>query len=184
MTEKERILKLLRDDIITIAETIEMLDRLNPQNTIEEKQVEQKIPEKPIEIKIPEKTFEERISEIAEEVFNDFAKHSEDMQVVLNIMKEKDWVYFNEPVNYESVKNMIIQNTEHAIKYMIEQVAKEEGYCGTVSCGGFEVMVRASDDPNDDEIEIEIKFIPYSGFGDCSLSELKKLYNKKYPGIL
>ena len=170
MTEKERILKLLRDGIITIEESIDMLDRLNSQNNVEKKPVEQKV---------PEKTFDERISEIAEEAFNDFAKHSEDMGVVLKIMKEKDWVYFDEPVNYNSVKNTIIRNTKDAITYMIEQVRKDEGYCGTVSCGGFEVTAMGSDDPNDDDIDIEIKFIPYSGFGDCSLSELKKLHQKK-----
>ena len=175
MTEKERILKLLRDGVITIEESIDMLDRLNPQNTTEKKPVEQKV---------PEKTFDERISEIAEEAFNDFAKHSEDMGVVLKIMKEKDWVYFDEPVNYNSVKSTIIRNTKDALTYMIEQARKGEGYCGTVSCGGFEVTAMCSDDPKDDDIEIEIKFIPYSGFGGCSLSELKKLHNKKYPVIL
>jgi hypothetical protein len=175
MTEKERILKLLRDGIITIEESIDMLDRLNPQNNVEEK---------PVEKKVPEKTFDERISEIAEESFNDFAKHSEDIGVVLKIMKEKDWVYFDEPVNYNSVKNTIIRNTKDALTYMIEQAIKGEGYCGTVSCGGFEVTAMCSDDPKDDEIEIEIKFIPYSGFGDCSLSELKKLHRKKYPVVL
>jgi hypothetical protein len=174
MTEKERILKLLRDGIITIEESIDMLDRLNPQNNVEEKPVEQKV---------PEKTFDERISEIAEEAFNHFAKHSEDMGVVLKIMKEKDWVYFNEPVNYNSVKNTIIRNTKDALTYMIEQVAIGEGYCGTVSSGGFEVTAMGSDDPNDDDIDIEIKFIPYSGFGDCSLSELKNLHKKKYTTV-
>ena len=171
MTEKERILKLLRDGVITIEESIDMLDRLNSQNNVEQKPVEQKV---------PEKTFDERISEIAEESFNDFASHSENMQVVLKIMKEKDWVYFDEPVNYNSVKSTIIRNTKDALTYMIEQARKGEGYCGTVSCGGFEVTAIGSDDPKDDDIEIEIKFIPYSGFGDCSLSELKKLHNKKY----
>ena len=174
MTEKERILKLLRDGVITIEESIDMLDRLNPQNIVEEKQVEQKV---------PEKTFDERISEIAEEAFNDFAKHSEDMGVVLKIMKEKDWVYFDEPVNYNSVKSTIIRNTKDALNYMIEQVVIGEGYCGTVSCGGFEVTAMCSDEPDDDDIEIEIKFIPYSGFGDCSLSELKKLHQKKYTTV-
>ena len=175
MTEKERILKLLRDGVITIEESIDMLDRLNPQNIVEEKPVEQKA---------PEKTFDERISEIAEEAFNDFANHSENMGSVLKIMKEKDWVYFDEPVNYNSVKNTIIRNTKDALTYMIEQAIKGEGYCGTVSCGGFEVTAMCSDDPKDDEIEIEIKFIPYSGFGDCSLSELKKLHSKKYTAVL
>jgi hypothetical protein len=175
MTEKERILKLLRDGIITIEESIDMLDRLNPQNIVEEK---------PIEKKVPEKTFDERISEIAEEAFKDFANHSENMETVLKIMKEKNWVYFNEQVNYSSVKNTIIRNTKEAITYMIEQVAIGEGYCGTVSSGGFEVTALGSDDPNDDDIEIEIKFIPYSGFGGCSLSELKKLHNKKYTTVI
>lgn len=175
MTEKERILKLLRDGVITIEESIDMLDRLNPQNTVEEK---------PVEKKVPEKTFDERISEIAEKAFNDFAKHSENLKVVLNIMKEKDWKYFGEPVNYKTVKETIIRNTKDAITYMIEQAIKGEGYCGTVSCGGFEVTAMGSDDPFDDEIEIEIKFIPYSGFGGCSLSELKNLHSKKYTVVL
>lgn len=174
MTEKERILKLLRDGVITIEESIDMLDRLNPQNIVEEKPVEQKV---------PEKTFDEQISEIAEDAFNDFANHSENMRVVLKIMKEKDWVYFNEPVNYNSVKNTIIRNTKDALTYMIEQVVIGEGYCGTVSSGGFEVTAMGSDDQNDDDIEIEIKFIPYSGFGSCSLSELKNLHKKKYTQI-
>ena len=171
MTEKERILKLLRDGIITIEESIDMLDRLNPQNTVEKK---------PIEQKVQEKTFDERILEIAEEVFKDFVENSNQLQTVLDIMKEKDWVYFDKPVNYNSVKEVIIRNTKDALTYMIEQTIKGEGYCGTVSCGGFEVTAMCSDDLKDDDIEIEIKFIPYSGFGDCSLSELKKLHNKKY----
>ena len=174
MTEKERILKLLRDGVITIEESIDMLDRLNSQNIVEEKPVEQKV---------PEKTFDERISEIAEEAFNDFAKHSEDMGVVLKIMKEKDWVYYNEPVNYNSVKSTIIRNTKDALNYMIEQAIIGEGCSGTVSCGGFEVTAVCSNEPDDDDIEIEIKFIPYSGFGDCSLSELKNLHKKKYTQI-
>lgn len=175
MTEKERILKLLRDGVITIEESIDMLDRLNSQNIVVEKPVEQKV---------PEKTFDERISEIAEEAFNDFAKHSENMGVVLKIMKEKDWVYYNEPVNYNSVKSTIIRNTKDALSHMIEQVIIGEGCCGTVSCGGFEVTAMCSDEPDDDDdIEIEIKFIPYSGFGDCSLSELKNLHKKKYTQI-
>lgn len=174
MTEKERILKLLRDGVITIEESIDMLDRLNPQNTVEEKPVEQKV---------PEKTFDERIYEIAEEAFNDFAKHSENLKVVLNIMKEKNWEYFGEPVNYKTVKETIIRNTKDAITYMIEQAVKGDGYYGTISCGGFEVTAMGSDDSNDDSIDIEIKFIPYSGFGGCSLSELKKLHGKKYTQI-
>lgn len=175
MTEKERILKLLIDGVITIEESIDMLDRLNPQNTVEEKPVEQKV---------PEKTFDERISEIAEEAFKDFADNSENMLAVLEIMKGKNWKYFNEEVNYNSVKKTIIRNTKDALTYMVDQIVKGEGYCGTVSCGGFEVTAMGSDDPNDDDIEIEIKFIPYSGFGGCSLSELKKLHNKKYPVVL
>ena len=174
MTEKERILKLLRDGVITIEESIDMLDRLNPQNITEEKPAEQKV---------PEKTFDERILEIAEEAFNDFANHSENMQVVLEIMEGKNWKYFNEEVNYNSVKKTIIRNTKDAITHMVEQAIKEEGYCGTVSSGRFEVTAMGSDDPNDDDVEIEIKFIPYSGFGGCSLSELKKLHNKKYTQI-
>ena len=175
MNEKERILKLLIDGIITIEETIDMLDRLNPKDNVAVKPVEQKV---------PEKTFDERISEIAEEAFNDFANHSENLQVVLKIMEEKEWVYFNEPVNYNSVKNTIIRNTKDALTCMVEQAVKGEGCCGTVSSGGFEVTAMCSDDPNDDGIDIEIKFIPYSGFGDCSLSELKNLHNKKYPVVL
>lgn len=175
MTEKERILKLLRDGVITIEESIDMLDRLNPQNSVDEKPVEQKV---------PEKTFDERISEIAEEAFNDFADNSENMQVVLDIMKEKDWVYFEDPVNYTTVKETIIRNTKDALTCMVEQVVKEEGYCGTVSCGGFEVTAMCSDDPNEDDIDIEIKFIPYEGFCSCSLSELKKLHHKKYTTVL
>lgn len=175
MTEKERILKLLRDGIITIEESIDMLDRLNQQNITEEKQVEKKV---------PEKTFDERISEIAEEAFNDFEEQSNHLQAVLHIMKEKNWVYFYEPVNYDSVKDVIIRNTKNALVYMIEQTIKGEGYCGTVSGGGFEVTAMCSDDPKDDDIEIEIKFIPYSGFGSAGLSELKKLYKKKYPVVL
>lgn len=175
MNEKERILKLLRDGVITIEESIDMLDRLNPQNTIEEKQVEEKI---------PEKTFDERISEIAEEAFNDFEESSNHLQTVLNIMKEKDWEYLGEPVNYETVKEMIIRNIKHALTYMVEQVVKGEGYSGTISCGGFEATAMCSDDPKDDEIEIEIKFIPYYGLGSAGLSELKKLHSKKYPVVL
>ena len=105
------------------------------------------------------------------------------MGVVLKIMKEKDWVYYNEPVNYNSVKSTIIRNTKDALSHMIEQAIIGEGCCGTVSCGGFEVTAMCSDEPDDDDIEIEIKFIPYSGFGDCSLSELKNLHKKKYTQI-
>lgn len=180
MTEKERILKLLRDGVITIEESIDMLDRLNPQNNVEEEPVKRKR----IEQKVPEKTFDERISEIAEESFNDFEENSNHLQDVLNIMKEKKWEYFGEPVNYKTVKETIIRNTKDALTYMIGQARKGEGYCGTVSCGGFEVTAIGSDDPTDDDIEIEIKFIPYSGFGDCSLSELKKLHSKKYTDVL
>lgn len=175
MTEKERILKLLKDGVITIEESIDMLDRLNQQNSVDEKPVEQKV---------PEKTFDERISEIAEEAFNDFANNSENMQVVLDIMKEKDWVYLNDPVNYTTVKETIIKNTKDALIYMVEQVVKDEGHYGIVSCGGFEVTAMCSDNPDDDEIDIDIKFIPYEGFGGCSLSELKKLYKKKYPVVI
>lgn len=175
MTEKERILKLLRDGIITIEESIDMLDRLNPLNNVEKK---------PIEQKVPEKTFDERILEIAEEAFNDFVENSNQLQTVLDIMKDKDWVYFDKPVNYNSVKEVIIRNTKDALTYMVEQTIKGEGYCGTVSCGGFEVTAMCSDDPEDDDIEIEIKFIPYSGYGNACLSELKNLHRKKYPVVL
>lgn len=178
MTEKERILKLLRDGIITIDEAIDMLDRLNPQNIVDEK------PDKPTEQKVQEKTFDERISEIAEEAFNDFEENSNKLQTVLNIMKEKNWEYFGEPVNYNSVKNTIIRNTKTALTYMVEQAVKGEGYCGTVSSGGFEVSAMGSDDPYDDSVDIEIKFIPYSGFGGAGLTELKKLHSKKYPVVL
>lgn len=175
MTEKERILKLLRDGVITIEESIDMLDRLNPLNNVEKK---------PIEQKVPEKTFDERILEIAEEAFNDFVENSNQLQTVLDIMKDKDWVYFDKPVNYNSVKEVIIRNTKDALTYMVEQTIKGEGYCGTVSCGGFEVTAMCSDDPEDDDIEIEIKFIPYSGYCNACLSELKNLHRKKYPVVL
>lgn len=169
---REDILKLLYSKIITVADAIFMLKNLD------EEVANQKIEQEIVEQKAPEKTFDERISEIAEEAFNDFADISNNLQEVLEIMKRKNWVYLDKPVTYESVKEMIIKNTKYAISHAVEQNVKSNGRYSRIYSGGFEVTAMCCDDPEEDVIEIDIKFIPYEGFGNCNLSEMKKLHIK------
>lgn len=164
MEDKQKILDLLKRDVITMDEALEMLDKLNvPSNAavtpVDDTQTAKKV------------TLHDRIKEITDEVLSDF-----DINAVLKIMQDMNWEYLcsGHVVTKDEVISCIKDNINTALKTLIKNYIDEDWPSAYTSCGGFQVRAWVDDDdwPN---IQIELAFQPYSGFGYGDLDELVKL---------
>lgn len=173
--KKEEILKLLQSGIITIDETIEMLNHIANESTTET------VVNTTTTDKInPRDEFEEYIDKIAENAFNTFSNCTNNLEDILYIAQKDDYQYLNHSVDYHDIKNIIITNVKCALKYMYQEyeLGKE---CFGCSCSGhFKVVASYNESDGDNIVEINIMFIPYSSYEDADLKEMKRLYHKTY----
>lgn len=183
--KKEEILKLLQSGVITIDETIEMLKKITNETTTE-------TPVNTttgVEI-IPRNEFEEYIDEIAENAFDAFSNYNNNLENILDIMRRNNNPYLNNPIDYHSIKNIIITNVKSALKYMYQEYERGGKECFGCSCSGYfrvDASYNESDGDDsyneldgDDTVTINIMFIPYNSYADADLKEMKRLYHKTY----
>jgi hypothetical protein len=162
---REEILKLLDSKIITVEYAIRMLKNLDAEE-VECPEIELPVKEQPVvEQPVVEETIEDRINQLAEEALNDM-----EVEKIVKIMNDMDWVYWNEKVNVESVSNVIRRNVKSAIEQFIRQYHEGNESYGMCSTGGF--VAKAFTDDNDDEVQVEVNFQPYSGFAGINVHTL------------
>ena len=162
---REEILKLLESKVISVADAIRMLKNLEAEEVsppeIELPEKEQPVVEKPV----AEETIEDRINQLTEEALNDM-----EIEKIVKIMNDMEWVYWNEKVNVESVSNVIRRNVKSAIEQFIKQYHEGNESYGMCMTGGFVAKVFTED--GDDEVQVEVNFQPYSGFAGMNVHTL------------
>ena len=167
---REEILKLLDSKIISVADAIRMLKNLDAEEVsppeIEIPVVEQPVVEQPVE----EETLEDRINQLTEEALSDM-----EVEKIVKIMNDMEWVYWNEKVNVESVSNVIRRNVKSAIEQFIKQYHEGNESYGMCATGGFVAKVFTEDE---DEVQVEVNFQPYSGFAGMNVHTLIDGKNK------
>ena len=160
MATKEEILTLLKKDIISVKEAVEMLNKLD----------------ETVETEPSELTYEEKVEKIVKETIDNI-----DFEHVFKIMQEMKWQYYGPNFNKHIVTREEVRETmeacvRDAIFYMVKNW-EEDGYKGaTIGIGGFEA--HAWVDEGDTVIQVELKFIPEKGYGgDMEFDDL--VSNKK-----
>lgn len=162
---REEILKLLESKIITVEYAIRMLKNLDAEE-VEPPVIEVTVVEQPVvELPVVEETIEDRINQLTEEALNDM-----EVEKIVKIMNDMDWVYWNEKVNIESVSNVIRRNVKSAIEQFINQYHEGNESYGMCNTGGF--VAKVFTDDGDDEVQVEVNFQPYSGFAGMNVHTL------------
>lgn len=157
MATKKEILDLLKNDVISVDEAVEMLGKLEQKPAVVDEQLNE------TETKNSELTYREKVEKIVKDTVNDI-----DFNSVFKIMKEKNWTYmgtaFKEhPATEFEVRNFMEECVRDAIRNMVVYGESGEGRSATVGTGGFEA--HAWVDEGDTEVQVELKFIPETGFG-------------------
>lgn len=170
---REEILKLLESKVISVADAIRMLKNLEAEEVsppeIELPEKEQLVEEQPV-VEEVEETLEDRINQLTEEALNDM-----EIEKIVKIMNDMEWVYWNEKVNVESVSNVIRRNVKSAIEQFIKQYHEGNESYGMCATGGFVAKVFTEDE---DEVQVEVNFQPYSGFAGMNVHTLIDGKNK------
>lgn len=151
---REEILKLLDSKLITVADAIRMLKNLDEE--VEQQKVEQPV---------VEETIQDRINQLTEEALKDM-----EVEKIVKIMNDMDWVYWNDKVNVESVSRVIRMNVKSAIEQFIRQYHEGNESYGMCNTGGF--VAKVFTDDGDDEVQVEVNFQPYSGFAGMNVHTL------------
>lgn len=154
MATKEEILTLLKKDVISVKEAIEMLNKL----------------EEPVETEPSELTYEEKVEKLVKETVKDI-----DFEHVFKIMQEMDWKYTGTDFKPHSLtREEVLEKMEFCVRDAINHMVKsweENGYKGaTVGTGGFEASAWV--DEGDNLIQVELRFIPETGIGDMEFDYL------------
>lgn len=157
--KKKEILELLKKDIITIDESIEMLNKLHD-TSVEE---------------LNEKSYQEVIESIVEKTVNDI-----EIDPIVQIMQNKGWTYYlkEEVVTKEEVIECMKNNVRCTLNHLVKNQMENSWPEASTATGGFYCHAWV-DDGDWDNIQVELYFQPYSGFGDGHLDELVKLKQKE-----
>lgn len=155
---REEILKLLDLKFITVAEAIRMLKNLDEEGA--QQKAEQKV-----EPEVKKETIEDRINQLAEEALNDM-----EVEKIVKIMNDMNWSYWNEEVNVQSVSNVIRMVVKSATEQFIRQYNDGNDSYGMCMTGGF--VAKVFTEENDDEVQVEVNFQPYSGFAGVNVHTL------------
>jgi len=166
MDEKERILRLVSDQTITVQEGLELLEKLGPVATgiIA-----------PIRKKEKEDTYDDMVERLANNTIKDLLTVREDEKLsdldkIEEIAKKYDFTYGVGTGVIKATREELIKTAKSVVKGAVENLFNrasqsetpedEEGRCGT---GRFECVAWF----DDYQVEIELKFVPFTAFG-CS----------------
>lgn len=172
MDEKERILNLVSDRVITVQEGLALLEKLGPEAS--ESAV-------PFPEKKKEDTVQDMIDRLVENTINDLqtvqeGEKTSDLDKIEQFAKVFDMTYSDnnfkpEPATREKLVEVAKYVTEGAIKNLLARASKsdnpedQEGRCGT---GRFVCSAWF----DDNQIEVELTFAPFTAFGCSSECEV------------
>jgi hypothetical protein len=151
---REEILKLLDLKFITVAEAIRMLKNLDDE-----------VAQQKVEPEVKKETIEDRINQLAEDTLKDM-----EVEKIVKIMNDMNWSYWNEEVNVQSVSNVIRMVVKSATEQFIRQYNDGNDSYGMCATGGF--VAKVFTEENDDEVQVEVNFQPYSGFAGVNVHTL------------
>lgn len=167
MDEKERILRLVSDQTITVQEGLELLEKLGPGATgiIV-----------PIQKKEKEDTYNDMVERLVENTINDLLTVREDEKMsdldkIEEIAKKYEFTYGASDGVVKATREELIKTAKSVVRGAVENLFNrasqsetpedEEGRCGT---GRFECMAWF----DDYQVEIELKFVPFTACGFSS----------------
>ena len=158
MKEKKEILSLLEKNVITVDEAISMLDKL-----AESSEDVKKI------------SYQEAIESIVTNVINNI-----DVDAIVKIMQDMKWEYYfsGHIVTKEEVIECMKDNVRYALNHLVKNKIEHDNAQGSTGTGGF-VCDAWVDDGDEDNIQVELRFQPYGGYGEGHLDELVKLKLKE-----
>lgn len=163
MTKEEKrksILELLKKGSISLDDALDMLDVLdNSSNEIQ------------IETPYEKQTYTDAIEQIVKETINDM-----DIDSVVKIMQDMKWTYSldEKPVTRESVVDCMEGNVRRTLEELVKNKIKDDYASAWTGTGGFQCRAWV-DDGDDDNIQVELTFQPYTAFGEGHLDTLVKL---------
>lgn len=158
--QRKSILGLLRKGSISLDDALDMFDILdNSSNEIQ------------IETPYQKQTYTDAIEQIVKETINDMNVDS-----VVKIMQDMNWTYGinDELVTRESVVDCMEGNVRRALEELVKSKIEDDYASAWTGTGGFQCRAWV-DDGDDDNIQVELTFQPYTAFGDGHLDTLVKL---------
>ena len=163
MTKEEKrksILELLKKGSISLNDALDMLNVLDNSSD-----------EISIETSYQKQTYADAIEQIVRETINDMNVDS-----VVKIMQDMNWTYGldEKPVTRESVVDCMEGNVRRALEELIKSKIEDDYASAWTGTGGFQCRAWV-DDGDDDNIQVELTFQPYTAFGDGHLDTLVKL---------
>jgi hypothetical protein len=162
MTKEEQrksILKLLKKGSISLDDALDMLEASDCSNG------------ESIITSYQKQTYTDAIEQIVKETINDMNVDS-----VVKIMQDMNWTYGinDELVTRESVVDCMEGNVRRALEELVKSKIEYDYASAWTSTGGFQCRAWV-DDGDDDNIQVELTFQPYTAFGDGHLDTLIKL---------
>lgn len=166
MDEKERILNLVSDKVITVQEGLALLEKLGPEAS-----------ESAIAFprKVKEDTYNDMVERLVENTINDLLTVREDEKMsdldrIEEIAQKYEFTYGVGTGLVKATREELIKTAKSVVRGAIENLfdrasqsetpEDQEGRCGT---GRFECSAWF----DDDQIEVELKFVPFTAYG-CS----------------
>lgn len=160
MTKEEKrksILELLKKGSISLDNALDMLDVLdNSSNEIQ------------IETPYQKQTYTDAIEQIVTKTVDNM-----DIDSVVKIMQDMNWTY-NELVTRDSVADCMEGNIRRTLEELVKNKIENDYASAWTGTGGFQCRAWV-DDGDDDNIQVELTFQPYTAFGDGHLNTLVKL---------
>lgn len=167
LTKKE-ILTMLQKGVLTVEEAIQMINNLELRSTDSIQ----------TPVKVKEETFDEVVDKIVDEAVSDMK-----VDEIYDIMTDLHWEYAShdnagklEPVTTQSIVEVMKYVTRHAILCMVKNKEENNEPFGMCSTGGFDCSAWVDD--GDTEIQVELKFVPHTGYAGYEMEKLMKLKSK------
>lgn len=162
MTKEEQrksILKLLKEGTISLDDALDMLEASDCSDG------------EPIITPYQKQTYSDAIEQIVKKTVNNM-----NVDAVLKIMQDMDWRYGLEGtlVTREKVVECMEMNVRATLYHLVKNQIEENYPSATTGTGGFYCHAWVDSD-DDDNIQVELSFQPYTAYGDGHLNTLIKL---------
>ena len=162
MTKEEQrklILKLLKEGSISLDDALDMLKESDCSDG------------EPIITPYQKQTYTDAIEQIVKETVNDM-----NIDAVLEIMQDMNWTYGpdGKPVTRKSVVDCMEDNIRRTLEELVKNKIEDDYASAWTGTGGFQCRAWV-DDGDDNNIQVELTFQPYTAFGGGHLNTLVKL---------
>lgn len=161
MTKEEQrksILRLLKEGSISLDDALDMLEASDCSDG------------KSIITSYQKQTYSDAIEQIVKETVNDM-----NVDAVLKIMQDMNWTYSDGAiVTRENVVECMEINVRTTLHHLVKNQIEENYPSATTGTGGFYCHAWVDSD-DDDNIQVELSFQPYTAYGEGHLNTLIKL---------